>query len=201
MLSLYLNFCLFAFIASITPGPSNLISLMIGTRRGIWAALPFIWGASVCMTLILWLAGAGLAPVIVGSPLLKLVMSWGGGLWMSWLAWKLFFAAPSQAGQDRGKTIGWLQGAALQLVNPKAWMMALSTTAIFSLPDAQNLQHTSMLAALFFLVAVPCQLCWSWLGQSAAQLAGFPRWEVKINRILALALLATVWSALLMTGV
>ncbi len=201
MLSLYLNFCLFAFIASITPGPTNLISLMIGTRQGAMAAMPFIWGASVSMTLILWLSGIGLASIILSYPLLKLGMSWGGGLWLSWLAWKLFSASPGPAQQQDSEPVGWLQGAGLQLVNPKAWMMALSTIAIFTLPDSDELQHISWLALIFFVIAVPCQLCWSWLGQTARGMKSFPRWEVRINRLLALSLLATVWSALLMTEV
>lgn len=199
MLSLYLNFSLFAFIASITPGPTNLISLIIGTRQGALAAMPFIWGASLSMTLILWLSGFGLASIIVSYPLLKLVMSWVGGLWMSWLAWKLFFAAPGQTCQREAKPMGWLQGAGMQLVNPKAWVMALSTIAIFTLPDTDNLQHISWLAGIFFLVAVPCQLCWSYLGQSTRGMKSFPKWETWINRLLALSLLVIVWSALLLT--
>lgn len=197
MLSLYLSFSLFAFIASITPGPSNLISLMIGTRQGALAALPFIGGASISMALILWFSGIGLASVLNSYPLLKLAMSWGGGLWMSWLAWKLFSAAPSQADHSGFKPIGWAHGAGLQLVNPKAWMMALSTISIFALPGVDDLQHTSWLALIFFLVAVPCQLCWSWLGQSAKELKSFAKREFLINKLLALLLLITVWGALL----
>lgn len=87
----------------------------------------------------------------------------------------------------------------MQLVNPKAWVMALSTIAIFTLPDTDNLQHISWLAGIFFLVAVPCQLCWSYLGQSTRGMKSFPKWETWINRLLALSLLVIVWSALLLT--
>lgn len=93
------------------------------------------------------------------------------------------------------KPLGWLQGAGLQLVNPKAWMMALSSIAIFSLPDTNGLGHISWLAIIFFIVAVPCQLCWSWLGQSASLLSRFPSWETRINRLLVLSLLGVVWGA------
>lgn len=199
MLSLYINFCLFAFIASITPGPTNVISLMIGTRQGALAALPFILGASISMTLILWLSGIGLASIIIAYPLLELIMSLGGGLWMSWLAWKLLAASSGQAHQHCLAPIGWLQGAGLQFVNPKAWMMAVSAVALFTHPDSESLQHTSWLAFIFLMVVIPCQLCWSWLGQSTKRMKSFPKWEVWINRLLALSLLATVWSALLMT--
>lgn len=198
-MSLYINFCLFAFIASITPGPTNVISLMIGTKQGALAALPFILGASISMTLILWLSGIGLASMIVSYPILQLIMSLGGGIWMSWLAWKLLSGSPGQTSNHGFEPIGWLQGAGLQLINPKTWMMALSTAAIFIHPDSESLQHISWLAFIFFMVAIPCQLCWSWLGQSAKRIKSFPKWEIWINRLLALSLLGTVWSTLLMT--
>ena len=197
MLSTYLSFSLFAFIASITPGPSNLISLVIGTRQGASAALPFIGGASISMALILWFSGLGLASIIDSYPLLKLSMSWGGGLWMSWLAWKLFSASPNRADHSDFKRIGWIQGAGLQVINPKAWVMALSTISIFALPGVDDLQHISWLALIFFLIAVPCQFCWSWLGQSAKKLESFSKREAGINKLLALLLLITVWGALL----
>ncbi|MDO6459319.1 LysE family translocator [Granulosicoccaceae sp. 1_MG-2023] len=198
MLSLYLNFSAFAFAASITPGPTNLISLMIGTRRGAPAALPFILGASFSMALILWLSGMGLAPWIGRYPWLRTGLTLAGALWMSYLAWKLAFAKSVTSTQThRTQTPGWLQGAGLQWVNPKTWMMALSTLSLFALPGADGLHHVSRLALIFFVVAVPCQLVWGCLGQSASRLQQFSRWEAWINRTLALALLLIVWGAVL----
>ena len=176
MLSTYLSFSLFAFIASITPGPSNLISLVIGSRRGVTAALPFISGSSVSMALILWFSGIGFASFLASHPNLKLIMGYGGGLWVSWLAWKIFSVSPRKEDHPDFKPIGWVEGAGLQLVNPKAWMMALSTISIFSLPQADNVTHISWLTLIFFLIAIPCQCSWSWLGQSTKQLKGFSRW-------------------------
>lgn len=195
MLSFYLNFSLFAFVASITPGPTNLISLMIGTNQGAVKAIPFILGSCLCAAIILWLSGVGLASIMIEFPLLKLFMTWGGALWMSWLSWALFFSESNPLNQVNEKKMGWLQGAGLQFVNPKTWMMALSVTGIFALPDSMLFQHVSLLAIIFFIIAVPCLLCWSWLGQSARMLSNFPKWEVRINQILSVVLFTTIWSS------
>lgn len=200
MIGFYLNFFLFALIASITPGPSNLMSLMIGTRRGALAAMPFILGASISAALILWLSGIGLAHVVADRPWLKIAMGWGGALWMTWLAWKLFFAESGGFQQTGTKIVGWRHGAGLQVINPKTWMMALSVTGIFALPDADSMRHISILALIFFLVAVPCLLSWGWLGQSLSTMKNYSKKETLINRLLAFILLVTVWSALLVTG-
>lgn len=197
MSGLYLNFGFFALIASITPGPSNLVSLMIGSRRGTRAALPFILGASLSMALILLLAGLGLAELIERQPLLKLGMGLLGALWMTLLAWKLATAdeEPPTAGAAP-PAAGWLQGAGLQVVNPKAWMMALSTISLFSLPGDSAL-HVFRLALIFFFIAIPCQMLWSWLGQSSTRVGCFRRWRPWIYRSLAGLLLLSVWSAVL----
>lgn len=200
VIAFYLNFFLFALVASITPGPTNFMSLMIGTRWGVLAAMPFILGASICAALILWLSGIGLAQVVVEQSWLKIAMGWGGALWMTWLAWNLYFAQSGERQLSETKILGWRHGAGLQLINPKTWMMALSVTGIFALPSADPLRHVSILAFIFFLVAVPCLMSWSWLGQTLRTVKNFVRKEILINRLMAFMLLVMVWSALLITG-
>jgi threonine/homoserine/homoserine lactone efflux protein len=198
MLNFYLNFFVFAFVASITPGPSNLISLMIGSKQGASAAVPFVIGSSFSAALILWLSGFGLAPVIVNFPLLKLLMSLGGALWISWVAWKLFRSSTQQICSTEQKIAGWIEGATLQLVNPKTWVMAITVNAIFIVPGAQHSTQLLYLAFIFFVVAIPCLLSWSWLGQSIQLINNFPKWERLINRTLAILLLSTVWLSVFM---
>lgn len=44
-MSQWLPFVLFAFVASITPGPTNILVLSNSSRFGLLAALPIIFGA------------------------------------------------------------------------------------------------------------------------------------------------------------
>ena len=198
MLSFYFNFFVFAFVASITPGPSNLISLMIGSKQGVSATIPFVVGSSFSAALILWLSGFGLAPLIINFPLIKLLMGFGGALWVSWLAWKLFQCSTEQVLSTEFKIAGWLEGATLQLVNPKTWIMAFTVNAIFTLPGNQHSLQLFYLAIIFFVIAIPCLLSWSYLGKSMKLINNFPKWESLINRSLAILLVSTVWLSVLM---
>lgn len=96
MLSFYFNFFIFALVATITPGPTNLMSLMIGSKQGVLAAIPSVVGSSFSAALILWLSGFGLTSLFIDFPLLQTVMTWTGALWISWLAWKLFHSTTHQ---------------------------------------------------------------------------------------------------------
>jgi threonine/homoserine/homoserine lactone efflux protein len=198
VLSYYFNFLVFAFVASITPGPSNLISLMIGSKRGAFAAIPFVIGSSFSAALILWLSGYGLVSLFTTFPLAQTIMIWTGALWISWLAWKLFQSTTQHTLSEPQKIVGWIEGVTLQLVNPKTWIMAITVNAIFTAPDAQNSTPLFYLAVIFFFVSTPCLLSWSWLGQAAKLIKSFARWERLINRSLAALLVITVWFSVFM---
>ena len=67
MLSL-LPFLLFAFVASITPGPTNILVLSHSARRGLGATLPLIIGACVSAALVVLVVGLGLGETLLRLP-------------------------------------------------------------------------------------------------------------------------------------
>lgn len=200
MMNYYINFILFAFVASITPGPTNLICFVLGSKKGLFSALPFIIGASFGAACILWLSGFGLASLIVIFPILKSMMAWTGLVWISYLAYLLYFDTNPQQFKDDKKSVSYQTGALLQLLNPKTWVMAISVNGIFSLPGANSTIQMFYLAVIFFIVAIPCLLAWSFLGHSAKSFKHFPKWQKIINRCLALLLLITAWMSVFMVA-
>jgi len=198
MLNDYINFILFAFVVSITPGPTNLICFALGSNKGILSVLPFAIGSSFGAAFILWLSGFGLASLMVSFPIIKAIMAWTGVLWISYLAYLLFITANQQALKAEPNTLGYRSGAFLQLLNPKTWLMALSVNGVFSLPQVENNHHMLYLSVIFFVVAMPCLFSWHWLGRSVRLFKQFPKWQMLMNRSLALLLLATAWLSVLM---
>ncbi len=55
-----------------------------------------------------------------------------------------------------------LQAAAFQWVNPKAWAMCLSAVTLYA-PD-RSLLSVAIVAAAFALVCLPAISVWTWLG-------------------------------------
>ena len=128
-----LPFLLFAFVASITPGPTNLLVLSNSTRFGIKAALPIIFGASASAATLVLVVASGLGQSISAMPLFKHTLQWAGIAWLTCLAWKIFSApvtAPLQANSQQPR-LGLWGAASLQWVNPKSWMMALAVVSVF----------------------------------------------------------------------
>lgn len=194
----WLPFILFASVASITPGPTNLLILGSAARFGLPVALAIALGACVGASLMLLVIGLGLGELLLSTPLLQTAMTWAGVAWISWMACKLM--RRDAAGIDDkpiDRRQGFIHGAGLQLVNPKTWLMTVSVTAIFLGGDASFAAVTAY-AALFLLVSTPCLLVWGLLGVGGARLLRQPARLLLFNRAMALLLLASVWLPLLL---
>lgn len=196
MLSTFVPFMLFAFVASITPGPTNILVLSNSARYGFKAALPIINGACVGASGIVLLVGCGVGQSLVQLPNVQTAMQWAGVAWLSYLAWQIF-RAPAQAinADDTQKPLGLLGAAALQLINPKTWMMALAVVSVFAGQGGQR--QVVYLSLMFFLIALPCLGAWALLGAGSSRLLRSPRTVGAFNRVMALLLLGSAWLSVL----
>ena len=196
MLSTSVPFMLFAFVASITPGPTNILVLSNSARYGFKAALPIILGACVGASAIVLLVGSGVGQSLVQMPKVQMTMQWAGVTWLSYLAWQIF-SAPAQAisADARQKPLGLLGAAALQLINPKTWMMALAVVSVFAGQGGQR--QVVYLSLIFFLIALPCLGAWALLGAGSSRLLRSPSTLQAFNRIMALLLLGSAWLSVL----
>ncbi|MBV8049086.1 MAG: LysE family translocator [Paludibacterium sp.] len=192
-----LPFMLFAFVAAITPGPTNILVLTHGARYGWAAAWPIVLGAGASVAAMIGFMGMGLGEVFSRYPGIQAVMLWAGSIWLSYLAWQIY-ASPAEALAPRAADeptprLGWIGAAGLQLVNPKAWMMALASASLFTVAGPARREHVLLLAVMFFLIALPCLACWAYLGIGAARLLNSARRVKRMNQALALMLLLSVW--------
>ncbi|MDB6048167.1 MAG: rhtB 2 [Pseudomonas sp.] len=201
----FLPFMLFAFVASITPGPTNILVLTNSSRHGVLAVLPIIVGACAGAALLVLVVGMGLGDVLGRYHTVQTAMSWTGIAWLTYLAWQIF-CSPATAiepqdaalsGRKTGPSLGLLGGASLQLVNPKTWMMALAVVSVFAGTDADRTVRVIYLSLAFFLISIPCMSAWAWLGASAAKFCKSASSMQRFNQVMALLLLASTWLTLL----
>lgn len=195
-----LPFLLFAFVASITPGPTNILVLTNSSRYGLWATTPIVLGACAGAALLVLVVGMGLGDMLLRHQQLQTLMSWAGIAWLSWMAWQIF-SSPAQAidplnGDKSRPDLGLFGAASLQLINPKTWMMALAVTSVFAGHDADRTLRVLYLSLAFFAVAIPCMTAWAFAGVGAAAFIRSARNMQRFNRLMALLLLASTWLTL-----
>lgn len=153
----------FAFVTSVTPGPNNLMLMASGANFGFARTIPHMLGISLGFGLMCFLMGLGVAGVMLAWPATETVLKVVSVLYMLWLAWKIAHADAPGKGQAGGRPMTFVQAAAFQWVNPKAWTMALGAIALYAAD--RSLMSLGMVALCFALVNLPTVSLWALMGQ------------------------------------
>lgn len=185
---------LFAFVSSATPGPNNLMLMASGANFGFARTIPHMIGISVGFLVMMVLTGAGLVQVFDRYPTSYLVLKVLSVAYMLWLAWKIANAAPIKKRAAGGTPMTFLQAAAFQWVNPKAWAMALTAITVYV---ADGGIWMLLLAALVFAtVNLPSVGIWTVLGQQMARFLTNPVRLRLFNWTMAALLIASLYPVL-----
>ena len=86
-------------------------------------------------------------------------------IYMLWLAWKIAHAAPpAEAGTEpQGRPLSFVQAAAFQWVNPKAWSMALGAITLYA--TGRDLGSVMLVAGTYVAMSVISTSTWTVLGR------------------------------------
>lgn len=154
----------FAFVTSITPGPNNLMLLASGVNFGFRATVPHMFGISIGFAVMMVAVGLGLHQLFERVPVTFVALKVAGALYMLWLAYKIAVsAAPSNNRVSRGRPMTFLQAAAFQWVNPKAWIMAVTAVAAYTQPD-RFVPSVALVALICGAVNLPAVSTWALFG-------------------------------------
>lgn len=195
-LDLLLALLAFAFATSVTPGPNNLMLLASGVNFGLRRTVPHLLGAGVGFAVMVALVGMGLGRVLEAWPRLHTAMRVTGVAYLPWLAWKLAGAGvvrPEDGGDAaRGRPMTFLGAAAFQWVNPKGWVLAVTATATYTVPD-RFAASALLVAAVFGAVALPASGIWAAFGVWLRRWLDEPRVVRAFNISMAVLLVLSLW--------
>lgn len=120
---------IFCTAMSFSPGPNTTLSTALAANHGLARALRFCLAVPAGWTLLMLASGLGLGALVLGVPALRWGVKAVGIAYMLWLAAKLSQTRVLGQVNERQLDVSFLQGVALQFVNIKAWMLALTLTA------------------------------------------------------------------------
>lgn len=178
---------------SFTPGPNTTLSTALAANRGLGPAMRFVLAVPVGWTALLLLCAGGVGAAVLAAPVLRLAIKALGIGYLLWLAWRLAHSAQLAEADDARMQVGFWQGVALQFVNIKAWLLALTIVAGWVAGRADSLQRLAVVLPVLLLFAFASNLLYAstgallrqWLAQGARLL-----W---FNRAMALVLVLTAW--------
>ena len=195
---LLLAFAAFAFVTSVTPGPNNMMLLASGVNFGFRRTIPHMLGVAIGFIVMVVLIGLGIGQVLEANPTIFSVLKFAGLVYMLWLAWKIANSGPIGEGgaSSSGTPMSFLQAALFQWVNPKAWAMALTATAAYTVLGTYVPSLMAM-AIIFGIVNFPSVGIWTLFGVGLRQMLQDPVKVRVFNIVMALLLVASMLPALL----
>ncbi len=188
------SLALFAFVSSITPGPNNLMLMASGANFGFIRSIPHMLGISIGFAVMMILLGSGLTQVFDRYPVIYTVLKIASIAYMLYLAWKIANASPVGHREGTGTPMTFLQAAAFQWVNPKAWAMALTAVTVY-VAGAPTI-YLILAATFFAAVNLPSVTVWTIMGQQMARLLNNPAKLRTFNLTMAGLLVASLYPVL-----
>ncbi|MBL4798228.1 MAG: LysE family translocator [Oleispira sp.] len=189
---------IFALATSITPGPVNIIATSSGVNFGFLRTLPHILGATIGFTSILIMLGAGLANTLAFSPSFVTCLSYAGSAFLLYMSYKIAFATSKS---DKAKSLAppsIFEGFMCQWLNPKAWIVALSGTAVFVNGGENEVDTMLIFSIVFFIICFLSISAWAALGVSIQRFLSKPLEFRMFNITLGAAQACTVIYLLLL---
>ena len=192
----FLALLIYALVASITPGPNNLMLLASGVNFGFVRTIPHILGISVGFASLLTGVGVGLGAVLLAFPFLHTALKLAGAAYLLYLAWRIATSRSLGSGENaRTRPMTLSQAAVFQWVNPKAWVMAATAMALYANPD-QPFLSSAIIVVAFTLVNLPSVSCWAGFGMALRGFLSEPSRLKWFNIAMGVLLAATLWPML-----
>src|SRR5438067_6330413 len=145
-------FLLFAVVAAVTPGPSNIMLTAAGAHAGVRKGLPCLFGVVTGMGLMMFLVPLGLGSVVLQHTLLLRSLNWGGAAFLLYLSWKIATSSSRIESMLERDPVGYVRAALFQWVNPKSWLVTASAAGTFLSADTGSpIVQAASLGGLFVL--------------------------------------------------
>ncbi len=187
---LILAFVVFAVAALFTPGPNNIMLMTSGLNFGFVRTLPHAFGVALGFGIMVLVVGLGLGAVFAAVPGLYAVLKIAGAAYLVYLAWIIARSGPASGG-TQGRPLSFLEAAAFQWVNAKAWVIAVGAMSTYAAVAAFP-ANVIILAGIFVVCGTLSSWTWLLFGTSLRPIVTDPAKVRAFNIVMAVALVVSL---------
>ncbi|MGB0960421.1 MAG: LysE family translocator [Halocynthiibacter sp.] len=182
----------------LAPGVNSVLLFCSGAQFGVWPSVPHIVGSVLAFLFILVGASVGISGGVAAHAGVRMGLSMFGGFFVIYLGVKLFFTAPLDfTGSTTARPMGAGQAIILMLLNPGAYVLALTAVAIASGTDAPYFSWMAMLLVMFASAGCVATFGWTLAGVVVRRVIHQPKPVQVLNRFFGLVIVLSGVSILL----
>lgn len=178
---------------SFSPGPNTTLSTALAANGGLRHAMRFVVAVPVGWSLLLALCAAGIGTLVVAVPALRWGIKALGVGYLLWLAWRLARSATLGQANAAQLNVGFVQGVALQFLNIKAWLLALTLVAGWIAGQPNALHRFAIVAPVMLFYAFTSNFTYAAMGALLRNWLAEGTRLLWLNRCMAAILVLTAW--------
>jgi threonine/homoserine/homoserine lactone efflux protein len=182
----------FTFVASITPGPNNLMLAASGVGFGLRRTVPHMLGVCAGFAVLVFACGLGIGALLMQNPAVAVALKLLGSGYLVYLALRLRDTLAPHGTSNRARPLSFTAAAAFQFANPKAWLMGVTAAAVFLPGLGSDWPALALLCLVVCTVNFPCVTSWAVMGASLRARLQDPVWR---HRFSALMIILTLYAA------
>lgn len=192
LLELIIPVTVFGVSTLCTPGPNNVMLTASGVNFGFRRSVPHMMGITVGFAVMNLAVGMGLGGVFEAYPQIHMGLKYVSIAYLIYLAWKIAMASAAGDETSGAQPFTFVQAAAFQWVNPKAWAIAVSAVATFTTVGGNLYAEVILMSVIFLLLSVPSTSSWAFFGTVIARYLQNPKHRKIFNWSMAGLLLLSL---------
>jgi threonine/homoserine/homoserine lactone efflux protein len=197
-IALFVSLVGFAFVASITPGPNNLLLMSSGALFGWRSSLPHLGGILLGFAVVMTSAVFGLGTIVEQWPWLLGVVRILGASWLAWMSLRYFKAAirvteteARMVAAPISRPFRFVEAILFQWINPKAIIAALSSAGAYIAIADVAWQRAMIIVGVFFFTGLFACTTWMVAGDALNRYLSTGKAAPWVNTAMALLILGT----------
>ncbi len=152
----------FALASTMTPGPNNIMLLSSGLTFGYKRTIPHSMGITFGFPVMVICVGLGVGKLFEIFPFVYNTLKVVGIIYLLWMAWHIANTKGSLNMENKNdKPFTFFQAALFQWINPKVWVVAISSTAAFITNHQIAFIQVMIISCVYFFCAILSTNSWS----------------------------------------
>lgn len=180
----------------ITPGPGVLSVAGNAAAYGFRAGVPYLTGVVLGSLVVMGMVASGLAALVFATPYIREFLLAASLGYLLYLAYRIATSGSGIAIIETEKPLGFINGAVLSLINPKAYAVFTTIVGGFNFyPDSAATEIT-LKFLIFSSISFPLHFMWNGIGATLKHLPFGPTGHRIINICMAVSMLLVVGLAI-----
>lgn len=165
----YLSFIGYAFALLASPGPNNIMLMIVSSHYGAKSTVGQLLGIWSGFSLLIFLSALGVMAILSANQLVVEIVKYVGLGYVLYLSYQLSSIKSLSGSTKKVVPITYVEAFILQFSNPKGWIIAIYSVSAFWIDGQSFAFNTINILLVLIVVSIISNALWVFLGETIKQ--------------------------------